>query len=197
VPAGITINGFMRQLENVITQAPITTGGTFVPSILTGVARDQANNSSAPANTNLVGVTAGTSYLTLIGGSQEVRSWAVTTPSVATNISNGAGPGTPVDPLSVTMTADAYGPTAVFNPPFSRVDWYALSGANLVKIGSSTGVTTVDDGSPFGRRHRYTVSWTPGANWPVGPVTIFAVGVSSAGDGLMTPDFLNLTVVNP
>lgn len=197
VPAGITINGFMRQLELVNAQAPIGVAGPFAPTTLSGVARDQANNSSAAAVTALVGVAPGTSYLTLIGGTQEVRSWAVTAPSVATLISNGAGLAAPVNPLSVTLNADAFGPTATFNPPFSRVDFYAVSGANLVLIGSASGVSTVDDGSAFGRRHRYSISWTPGAAWPTGLVTIHAVGVSAGGDGLVTPANTNITVTNP
>jgi hypothetical protein len=96
------------------------------------------------------------------------------------------------------LNADVFGPTATFNPPFAVVNFFIVSGVNLVQIGSAAGSSsTVDNGAPNGRRHRYTFSWTPGAGQPVGVVTIYAIGVSAAGDGLTTLANTNITITNP
>jgi hypothetical protein len=195
VPAGISINGFLRQVENVTGAAPLTVGGAFKPTTLTGIALDQANNATAPVATGIPGaaVTNGVSYLTA-AAAQLINSWAVT--NVATNVSTGAT--TPAaNPLTVTLNADAFGPTATFNPPFTRVDFYAVSGGNLVQIGSSTSVSTVDDGSPQGRRHRYSFTWTPGTAFGTAAQAIYAIGVNAVGDGLVSPVNGAITTTNP
>jgi hypothetical protein len=79
------------------------------------------------------------------------------------------------------------GPTATFlRAVHNRVDFYALVGGNLQQIGTTTAFVTVDDGSAFGRRHRYSFTWTPGTSVPTGAQTIYAVGVSATGAGLVT-----------
>jgi hypothetical protein len=52
------------------------------------------------------------------------------------------------DPGVVTWTATATGATATFNNPFSRVDFYAQNGTDLVLVGSVAGgaATLVDNG---------------------------------------------------
>jgi hypothetical protein len=198
VAAGITIDGFVRQMENVTGNAPLAVGGQFKPTNLAGQVKDHANNLSAVANTAIAGasVTNGVSY-TAAAAPQLIRSWAITAPAAAVNISNGAGPAAPVNPTSVTLNVDAFGPTATFNAPFTRVDFYLLVGGNLVQIGSTTSFNTVDDGSAFGRRHRYSFTWTPGPGVAVGVATIFAIGVNGVGDGLVTPANANITITNP
>ena len=197
-PAGITINGFVRQIENVTGNAPLAVGGAFKPIGITGVVLDQATNSSGAVATGIPGaaVPNGVSYTAAVAA-QLVDSWSITAPNAATSISDGAGPAAAVNPLSVTLTAAVAGPTATFNPPFSRVDFYVLVGGNLVQIGTTTGVSTVDDGSPNGRVHSYTISWTPGTSAGLGAVAIYAVGVNSAGDALVTPVNGNITITNP
>jgi hypothetical protein len=198
VPAGITINGFLRQVENVTANGPVAVGGAFKPTQLNGVARDQANNSSAAVPTNIpaASVTTGVSYLAAPAANL-VRSWAITT--VATNVSDGnvVAPVTAANPLTVTLDADAFGPTATFAPPFTRVDFYVLNGGNLVQVASATTPSTVDDGSPFGRRHRYSVSWKPGTAFGLGAQQIYAIGVNANGDGLVTPANGLVTITNP
>ncbi|MGQ0540056.1 MAG: beta strand repeat-containing protein [Gemmatimonadaceae bacterium] len=197
VAAGITINGFMRQLENVTANNPVTVGGQFKPTNLAGIARDQANNQSATANTPIpaASVTTGVSYLAA-AAPQLIRSWAITAPSVATNVSTGAT--TPAaNPLSVTLTIDAFGPTATFTNPFTRVDMYAVLAGDLVQIGTASFVGTTDDGSAFGRRHRYTFTWTPGTAFGVGVQTLFAIGVNANGDALVTLGNALITTTNP
>ena len=55
----------------------------------------------------------------------------------------------------------------------------------------------LDDGSAFGRRHRYSFTWTPGTSVPTGAQTIYAVGVSATGAGLVTAANVNITTTNP
>ena len=63
-----------------------------------------------------------------------------------------------------------------------------LFGGALVQIGTGSQQAISDDGSAFGRRHRWTFTWTPGATYgcPAAGLTIYAVGVNAAGDGLVT-----------
>ena len=183
-------------MEDVTGNGPVTVGGAFKPTGLTGIARDVVNNLSAPAATGIAAanVTTGVSYLTA-PAAQLINSWAIT--NGATLVSDNGGPGAAVNALSVTLNADAFGATATFNPPFSRVDFYAFFGGQLVQIASSTGVTTVDDGSPFGRRHRFSASWTPGTAFGLGVVPVYAIGVNASGDGLVSPASGAITITNP
>jgi hypothetical protein len=198
VPAGITISGFLRQVENVTGNGPLAVGGQFKPVQLDGFVTDQANNASATATTVIppAAVTTGVSFAAA-APAQLINSWAITAPAAAVNISDNAGPAAAVNPLNVVVNVDAFGPTATFSAPFVRVDFYALVAGNLQQIGSTTSFSTVDDGSAFGRRHRYTFTWTPGTTVPLGLQTIYAVGVNAAGDGLVTQANTNITTTNP
>jgi predicted small lipoprotein YifL len=204
VSAGITVNGFMRQVENVTANGPLTVGGAFKPTNLAGNVFDQGNNASVTANTAIPGasVTNGNSYiLAPANPPQQTRSWAISTPSAAVNISANnvpvCGAVTPATPTNVLLTTDALGPTATYNAPFSRVDFYVLFGGNLVHVGTGSQQAIFDDGSAFGRRHRWTFDWTPGATYGCAPtnLTIYAVGVNAAGDGLVTLSNTNITIV--
>jgi hypothetical protein len=195
VAAGITVNGFMRQVENVTGNGPLAVGGAFKPVNLAGTAVDQGNNFSAVANTAIPGasVTNGVSYLAA-AAAQLTNSWAITTPDAAVNIAGNnetacGGPLTANTPTNVLLTVDAFGPTATYNAPFTRVDFYVLFGGALVQIGTGSQQAIFDDGSAFGRRHRWTFTWTPGATYgcPAANLNIYAVGVNAAGDGLVTP----------
>jgi hypothetical protein len=198
IAAGITINPFVRQVEQLTGSGPIAAaGGAQKPNLLTGVVRDQANVTNAPGTNTVIpgaSVTTGTSYLAFVPATQQVFSFDIT--NAATNISNGAtSPAT--NPTSVTLIIDAFGPTATFNSPFVRVDLYAFDGVNLVQIGTTTSYSTVDDGSAQGRRHRYSIAWTPGSSWPVGAAQLYAVGVNSVGDALVTILNANINITNP
>ncbi len=198
VPAGITIANFVRQVENVTANAPVTVGGQFKPTGISGNARDQGGNLSGAVATAIPGpsVTTGVSYLTA-AAPLLINSWAIT--NAATNVSDGnvVAPVVPANALSVTLNADAFGPTATFNPPFARVDFYAVVGGNLVQIGSATTYSTVDNGAAFGRRHRYSITWTPGTSAGLGAINIYAIGVNAVGDALVSPVNANITVTNP
>ena len=195
ISVGATFNSFVRQIENVTANGALAVGGQFKPNNLQAIIRDQVQGSAAVNTGILAGqVTTGVSYLTA-APDQLIDSWAVT--NAPTLVSDNAGPGAAVNPLSVTLVADAFGPTATFNAPFTRVDFYALFGGFLVQIGTGTPDITFDDGSAFGRRHRWTLSWTPGTSVGLGAIPIYAIGVNAAGDGLVTPANGNITVTNP
>lgn len=196
IAAGITIPAFIRQVEQLTGNAPIAAaGGAQKPTALTGVARDQANVSSAAAVTAIPGasVTTGVSYLAAAAPSL-VRSFAIS--NAATNVSNGAT-SPAANSLSVTLNIDVTGPTATFNSPFISMGLYRLVGGNLVQIGSTSSYTTTDDGSAFGRQHRYQITWTPGTGVAAGATALYAVGVNAAGDALVTPVSAAITITNP
>ena len=197
VPAGITINGFMRQVQAVTGNAPLAATAQFKPTSLSGVARDQANNPSAAAVTAIpaASVTTGNNYLAA-PAAQLINSWSITAPSVATNVSTGAT--TPAaNPLSVTYTMIAAGPTATFSPPFTVVNMFVVSGGNLVQIGTATFAGTTDDGSAQGRRHSWTFTWTPGTAFGTAVQTVYAIGVDANGDALVSPLNNQVTTTNP
>ena len=82
----------------------------------------------------------------------------------------------------------ATGVTATFNPQFSRVDFYASNGTDLVLIGSAAFPSLVDNGSTR------TWTWTlgiaaaslytqlGGVSPAVLGTNVFAFGVSAAGN---------------
>jgi hypothetical protein len=208
-PAGISISGFVRRAESQTSacNAALAVTAGAAPTTLTGFVRDQANNQSANVLTGIPGaaVPAGTSFAG-VAAAQQIFTFFVqngvtgcptgAAVNAAVLVSTGAtSPAT--NPTSVTLNADVYGPTATLNPPFTRVDFYVLSGGQLVQVASATGVSTVDDGSANGRRHRYSAAWTPGTTFGTGAQTIYAVGVNAAGDALVTPANANVTTTNP
>ena len=80
--------------------------------------------------------------------------------------------------LQRTSPADAQAPLSQINTwlaplglkaavPLGFNNSYALIGGNLEQIGSATSYATVDDGSANGRRHRWSITWTPGTTSPV------------------------------
>jgi hypothetical protein len=212
VPTNISITGFMRQVENVtsVCNAALTVGGAFKPVQLQEALLDMANLTSGPINTVIPGtsVTTGLSYILAPANppqqtfsfytSNGVNATTCANTAIATGISaGGVTVTTPATPTTVTLTADFFGPTATFNPPANRVDFYALVGGNLEQIGSTTSFSTVDDGSAQGRRHRFSFTWTPttkspisATTWPTAAapgtaVALYAIAVNANGDALV------------
>ncbi len=237
VPVTISIAGFIRQVENQTSacNAALAVGGAFKPNQLQEALLDQVSNTSGNVNTPIAGasVAAGVSYVGVAAPVQTfsfIESNGVTEQPAAgcpgaaganavVKVNDGASTSTSVDPTSVTLTADAFGPTATYQPPFAQVNFYVLVGANLELIGSTTSFATTDDGSAQGRKHSYTFAWTPGTKTPISAQTyaagvgatpqssagcavgatnfqIYAVGVSAAGDGLVSPLNANVCLTN-
>lgn len=177
VPAGVTVTDFMRQVEdatNALGTNPLAVGGAFKPLTLTGDVVDQGNNSSGLIATNIPGasVTTGVSYVKAPANAQEMGSFGISAPSAATNVSDNAGPAAPVNPLSVVLQADAFGRTATLQQPFTRLTFYALFGGELIRVGDGVLQAIFDDGTPFGRRYRWTYTWTPGTSVGLGAISI-------------------------
>jgi hypothetical protein len=104
-------------------------------------------------------------------------------------------------PTGATLSVTATGPTATFNLPFSRVDFYALNFAGTAYrlIGSAPASSLVDVGSvrtftwnlPVTAATLYsTLSFTA-----TGPTTVVAVGMNTAGTvGMITAVLTPLTI---
>lgn len=232
VPVTIAITGFVRQVENQTSacNAALAVGGTFKPNQIQETLLDQVSNSSGPVNTPIAAasVAAGVSYLAVAPATQQPFSFILSNglkeqPTVGgcpqgnpapTAVAVGVG-GTSVDPTSVTLNADVFGPTATFNPPFAQVNFYVLVAGNMELIGSTASFSTTDDGSAQGRKHRYSLVWTPGVTSPIlaaalpagissalcaAPagtnLQLYAVGVSAAGDALVSPLNANICSTN-
>ncbi len=232
VPVTIAITGFIRQVEAQTSacNAALTTGGAVKPTGLNETLLDQVSNASPVVNTPIAGgsVAAGVSYLVVAPATQQPFSFILSNglkeqPTAGgcpqgnpapTAVAVGVG-GTSADPTSVTLNADVFGPTATFNPPFAQVNFYVFVGGNMELIGSTTSFSTTDDGSAQGRKHRYSLVWTPGVTSPIlaaalpagissalcaAPagtnLQLYAVGVSAAGDALVSPLNANICSTN-
>jgi hypothetical protein len=201
VPVTFADPFFIRQIQTVTGSGPVSVSAQQKPSSIVCIVHDQGNNESAPVSIALPAsfVVTGSSSAYPGAGTQLMNAWGVT--NTATNVSDGAGQAAPVNPTSVTMTADVLGATGTFNPPFARVDFFAqLASGRWTLIGTATGHSTNDNGSPTnGRRHRYSFTWTPGvaASYASNPVNVIAVGSTAQGDALMTVTNASITITNP
>jgi hypothetical protein len=67
--------------------------------------------------------------------------------------------------------------------PFTRVDFFYVSGGVHIKIGTASVVLAQ---TVTNRTYTYTVTWDPDAAVPVGAVTVVALGVDAQGDAVLT-----------
>ncbi len=90
-----------------------------------------------------------------------------------------------VAPSSTTVTLTAVADVALSSSadPFTRVDFFYLSGGVQIKIGTATVVLAQ---TSTNRTYTYTVVWDPDAAVPVGAVTVVALGVDALGDAVLT-----------
>ena len=93
-----------------------------------------------------------------------IDSWSVT--NAATNVSTGAGPAAPANPLSVTLNAVVKGPTPTFGAPFALVNFYVVTAVGYEQIGMARTYTAGGDGTPEGQSYTYSFTWTPGSTRP-------------------------------
>jgi hypothetical protein len=125
------------------------------------------------------------------GSITTINNWADSLPAAAVNISK-AGT-TASTPTTVNLMARANVPLNVTANPFQRVEFYRVSGAELIKIGNATMNPAVQ--TPTERFYTYTMTWDPPATLADGAVTIVAIGVTSSGDGAQTAGNANITIV--
>ena len=120
----------------------------------------------------------------------------ITSPSGPVSVSTGATV-PPANPLSVSIRAETCGPTAVFIPNISRVEFYARVGVNTVTIGWAN-INVIDTGAPDGRCWFASMVWRPGTAFGVGPQVIYAVGFANDGTSVVgTPLTYWITTTNP
>jgi hypothetical protein len=191
INAGInaTINTFLG-LQNGQGAAPVAyPGAANLMDQLNLFVRDQTQAAYSGPSSSLVAptvlATAGVSVTNFTGAFASATSQAAI---CAGTLIAGCG----AAPTSTNFTATATGATAVFNNPFTRVDFYAVNaaGTNLVLIGSvpAASATLNDNGAtrvwtytlPMSAATLYT---TLGGVSPavVGPVNVYAFGASPNG----------------
>jgi hypothetical protein len=224
VPVAITIPFVRQiQNQSSACNAALTVGATGIPNALNETLVDQVGNASAVATTGIIAaqVSPGTSYLgapavqqlytSIVGnGVTEQPTGGCPLAAAVNAVKKVSGGGTSADAASIVLENDVWGPTATFAQPFSQVNFYVLVGGNLEQIGTTSTYTQTDDGSANGRKYAYTLSWTPGAKSPVSGTawavqssaacavptgtSIYALGISAAGDGLLTPVSNNICI---
>jgi len=120
-----------------------------------------------------------------------ITSWTDSLPAAAVNISkNGTTASTAT---TVNLMARALVPLNVTANPYQRVEFYRVNAAGeLVLIGTGTPALTQ---TPTERIWTYSFTWDPPATLANGAVTIRAIGVTPAGDGLLTAGQANITIV--
>ena len=121
---------------------------------------------------------------------------AFTTATSGANVCNPTSSTACTTPESRTLSANVTGASGVFQSPFARVDfWYVGAGGELIFIGSSTSASAVDNGT--NRVYTYGgVAFNPPSSFVAGnAITVYAIGVSAAGDGVMaTPVAQNVVL---
>lgn len=171
-------------------------GGGVLPTLLAEVelfdgARNQATRRTALTATG-GGAPRGFDVSALAGAA--VQGWRV----------SASGPAVCRDPLGcalgapgvIRFTAEARGVAGTFNEPFRWVHFIAEGPNGAIRLGQTEGGTsaTVPGPSAEGARWRWTFDWTPGSEFPAGPVVIRAVGVDMLGNALLSPPLGTLTV---
>ena len=190
VPAAFTVPFFYRQMQlasgGACPGTPVTVSAQSKPTNIVGFLFDQGNNSTGAVNTPIPAASVVTGSATAYPGT--MCGWTVA--ASATTIGDGTGSTTPT---SVTVSADALGPTLSFNPVFSRVDFYYLDAGRLTLIGTATTPATTDPNSLGFRQHRYSITWTPGTAFTSGGF-LFAIGSTATGDALATASAAAITI---
>lgn len=100
----------------------------------------------------------------------------------------------PANPTVVTVSVTVSGPSGIFQPPFTRVDFFASVGGSPVNIGTGA-LQVIDNG--VSRSVTWRIAWTPGAAFGTGVQTIFAVAYNSSGRVGQSLSNSNITVTNP
>jgi hypothetical protein len=183
VPSAFTVPFFYRQMQvagALACPAAVTVSAVQKPTAIVGTLFDQGGN-TVTTPTAIGANTVVTGSATAYPGT--MCAW---TDSVsATTIGDGTvSPGT--TPTTVTVFANALGPTLAFNPVFARVDFYYVSGGRMILIGTAFTPATIDPNPQGVRQHRYSIPWTPGTAFVSGG-TIVAIGSTANGDALASP----------
>jgi hypothetical protein len=182
-----TINTFLGLQATDGANAPLAyVGGSIPLNALNLFVRDQAQAAYTGPATAVVAPTAPATGVSTTGFNTFVPATSNAVLCAGT-LTGGCAAGTFT---STVVTAKANGVTATFNNPFSRVDFYAPLGTDLVLVGSvpAASASLVDDGATRVWTYSLTLQASTlytqlGGVSPavVGPVNIYAFGVSPTG----------------
>jgi hypothetical protein len=179
---------FVRALEVTNSQG-VPTGNMLRVEAVRFRAVDQAGNVASRAAPFAVGsIPQGVSV-----SSTGLQSFRIISPALPTALC----PAQPCGPVSqsITISAEASGPAGSFNNPFGTgVFFYWVDGAGVTQLIASSQTPLAEEVGGT-RRWTWSVSFSaPGATPQIG-AQVFAIGVSSQGDGLRTPVNTNVIIV--
>jgi hypothetical protein len=162
--------------------------------------RDIAGNLSTQQNAFAVGTVATSDGVANLTGANWFR---VDGPAAAQNVNStrtGAQGGAPVcpagTPSSRTVRATVHGATGTFNNPFNSVQFYWIDGSGNPRLLANASLPTDSDDDGTRRIWWWTASFDATGLPAQGNVQVFAVGVDSNGDALITNANTNLSICN-
>lgn len=123
-----------------------------------------------------------------------VTDLAFTSPATSVNVSTGAV-NPPANPTSIALDVTAKGPSSIFVPPWSKVEFFVSSGGTLVSIGTGSLTAVLDNGVV--RLFRYSLHWTPGTAFGTGPQSVVARAYSASGSSVTLPPNNFITLTDP
>jgi hypothetical protein len=180
----------------------INAAGSFAvasgqPTTITLTATDQTLTPTNTANsTALTSAAFGANAQACTGSvgniaAADILSFTQSAPNYGTALTQVDISGNAVAPSSNSVTLTAVADVALNSSadPFTRVDFFYVTGGVHIKIGTASVVLAQ---TVTNRTYTYTVIWDPDAAVPVGAVTVVALGVDAQGDAVLT----NTQVVN-
>lgn len=175
--ASATIN-FVRGIEHTLSGGEPS--GAVQPAVAASFTVLDVAGNSGTIFRSLSNVPAGTSASAL-----GVATFQLTGPPPGTQVCNGLpGSGTCTTSRTVTLQAEATGPSGFANP-FARVHFYRMDANGAVHlIGTATSATPINSGGI--RTWRWTFTFAPVGLPAQNPAPVFAVGVDAQGDGLVS-----------
>jgi hypothetical protein len=174
----------------------INAAGSFAvasgqPTTITLTATDQTLTPTNTANsTSLASAAFGANAQTCTGSvgniaAADILSFTQSAPNYGAGLTQVDISGNAVAPSSNSVTLTAVADVALNSSadPFTRVDFFYVSGGVHIKIGTASVVLAQ---TVTNRTYTYTVTWDPDAAVPVGAVTVVALGVDAQGDAVLT-----------
>lgn len=173
----------------------INASGSFTtasgqPTAITLTATDQTLSPTNTANsTSLASAAFGANAQACTGSvgnihPDSINSFVQNAPNYGTGLTQVDISGNAASPSSNSVTLTAVADVKLnMADPFSRVDFFYVSGGVHIRIGTAT---VVQAQTVSTRTFTYTVVWDPDAAVPVGAVTVVAIGVDAQGDAVLT-----------
>ena len=168
----------------------INAAGSFAvasgqPTAITLTVNDQALNT-----TSLASAAFGANAQTCTGSvgniaAADIISFTQSAPNYGAGLTQVDISGNAVAPSSNSVTLIAVADVVLNSSadPFTRVDFFYVSGGVHIRIGTASVVLAQ---TVTNRTYTYTVTWDPDAAVPVGAVTVVALGVDAQGDAVLT-----------